>query len=240
MKQKADSERMGEENYRKGYNDQGVRRYLGHVYLFVLFGLTLFTASSYLVGDFLSANIQSPSIGAFYLCTVVFSFIASIVGGLGCLFLSRKRFELKLFCYVLCSLGLGSGSSLLLYSANKVDPSIVWSSAAITGLVVFSLTPLAFFIKRRTVFFLSCIVAAVFVCGFVLGLMNAFKYSQEVDLFLSFLFIFCFSVSFLVYTYTVIEDRKSGKEDVILHAYLLFVSVVNIFVNFVRAKLLMR
>ncbi|OIR58242.1 MAG: uncharacterized protein A8A55_0957 [Amphiamblys sp. WSBS2006] len=219
-------------------NSFETRKYIAKVYLYVCFGLGIFGLSVYGTIEAFKALFPDPydTELVFFILSICM-FVVFLVGGLGCLFLAKERYFLKLLCFVLVAASIGVELSFVLDVTHKVDPNVLWVSAGMTVCTVVLLTPIAFFVKRKTIFFLSGLLMVLFLGGIFFSFANIFVGSRSVYMLVECVFLVAFSLALVVYTYFIIVDKEGGNDDIIQHAYLLFVAVVNIFITLVRINM---
>eukprot|EP00923_Selenidium_pygospionis_P052393 GHVN01090653.1.p1 GENE.GHVN01090653.1~~GHVN01090653.1.p1 ORF type:complete len:234 (-),score=13.37 GHVN01090653.1:25-726(-) len=215
-----------------------VKTYLAKVYALVFYGLLLFGGTAY--GFILLIRKYKDSLAPIYWSVFIGGLVIGIGGAFVIIYSDKSKTALRFIAYSLVAAIFGAMASFLLEAAAEVDPSIIPMAIGTTMFVVIGLTVLSFIITRKTIFYLSGLIMIMFPIIILASFMNFIIMSKNFEIALTSLFVFIFSCLILIYTKFIIDEKEEGRDDPILHAYLLFTAIVNLFLELVKLKLLTR
>lgn len=175
------------------------------------------------------------AVGAYVHLYVMSAGIMSALAGLGCLFAlystphETKNINLRMALFLGFSLSSGHGLGPLIQYSLYLNPSILVTALASTFFIFASFSMSALFAKRGSYLFLGGPLASLLSTMFWLSLANIFFGSSllfQVNLYAG-LILFC---GYILYDTTVIiEKRRLGDKDFILHSILLYIDLISVF-----------
>jgi FtsH-binding integral membrane protein len=215
------------------------RKFLAKIFVWMTLGLALsaFCAFEFFLNQNLMQLILDPATGGFttFGYVTVFAPVAfSLVANLG---YNRVSYPVMILFFLAYAATIGISFSVLglIYTASSIF-TVFLSSA-----VVFAVMAIAGYTTEQDLTKFGSVLRMIFMAAFVVGLINFFMRSSQLDYFLSFIFV-ATMVGLTAYHVQTLKrigegieyGSDSSKKLTIIGAFVLYTTFVNLFISMLR------
>lgn len=215
------------------------RKYLANVFLwmFIALGISAFTAYEFYINANLMNLIVNPAVGGFTTLgyVAVFSPLAfSLVINFG---FNRLSYVSLLVLYIAYSVAIGVSLSIfgLIYTSNSIF-GVFLSSALLFGVMA-----IAGYKTSTDLTKFGSILYIIFIGAFIVGLVNFFMKSPQISYIISFVFVIVM-VGLTAYYMQMLKrigagieyGTESSKKLVLIGAFVLYTTFINLFMSMLR------
>jgi len=215
------------------------RKYLGKVFawMFIALGISAFVAYEFFINASLMSLIVDPAVGGFtglgyvaIFAPVAFSFVISFG-------FNRISYPVMLFLFIAYAVTIGVSLSIigLIYTAGSIFG--VFLSAS----VVFGIMAIAGYTTSMDLSKFGSILMMIFFGAFAVSLVNFFLHSAQLDYIISFVFV-ALMIGLTAYYMQMLKrigagieyGTDSSKKLVLIGAFVLYTTFINLFMSMLR------
>jgi len=215
------------------------RKYLGKVFawMFIALGISAFVAYEFFINASLMSLIVDPAVGGFtglgyvaIFAPVAFSFVISFG-------FNRISYPVMLFLFIAYAVTIGVSLSIigLIYTAGSIFG--VFLSAS----VVFGIMAIAGYTTSMDLSKFGSILMMIFFGAFAVSLINFFLHSAQLDYIISFVFV-ALMIGLTAYYMQMLKrigagieyGTDSSKKLVLIGAFVLYTTFINLFMSMLR------